>query len=184
MISKEILTDYIFDLLEEADRKMVEKAIKENAETAWQHQLLKLKFSQLNLLEENSLYKNRKKPVRYILLSAAALLFLSFSVFTFLKHQPPQTLTTLPETHEVFTEIPNNESRYLSLEKLEYFEENLNSEPLLYESAELVIPEIKIQYDNEDYEIVDLKTFSTLKLPAQSSENLINPNLILISYLQ
>ena len=183
MISKEILTDYIFDLLEEADRKMVEKAIKENAETAWQHQLLKLKFSQLNLLEENSLYKNRKKPVRYILLSAAALLILSFSVFTLLNTQQ-QTLTTLSETHEVFTEIPNNESRYLSLEKLEYFEENLNSEPLLYESAELVIPEIKIQYDNEDYEIVDLKTFSTLKLPTQSSENLINPNLILISYLQ
>jgi len=180
-VSDETLTDYIFDLLEPSDKKFVEKAIQSDSNVSERHNSLRGKFSQLNLIEDEVATQSNKTIRFSLIYSLAAVLLLSFFIPNFYKESPNASIDTASANLEVNmktnlldeTELVSDRSLLLS-----------SSETPILDSFKFEVPEITIQYENEDYEIVDLQEYGTLQLPTEPSPDLINPNLILISYIQ
>ena len=186
-VSEEMLTDYIFDLLETSEKRIVEKAIKNDQVLAQRYKILRTKFSQLNIIDEKDLAPQSRFSKTTLTLSVAATLLFAFIFFNKPETQS-QTAKAISQKPETTNKIIENESirsfslTNFSLPEGETLISDVDNSALSFLVFE--IPEVHIQYDNEDYELVDLNNYSTLQLPEQSSLNLINPNLILISNLQ
>ena len=175
----ETLTDFIFDLLEESKKQSVQKAIAEHPETEQRYQTLRAKFSQLNLIEVKQINTEKKTINFHLLLTAAALLafsFISLNLVNGPSDSSDNSLAMSKQTKDITVQSSYSVS-----------ERNLllsDAETPITEEFDFSLPEIKIEYDFEDYEIVDLKPFEKLQLTANHSPTQIQTNLILISNLQ
>ena len=182
-LNEEILTDYIFELLDEQTAKSVENTLTQCPESRRKLQILKNRFNQLELADQ-------KKPqvrgfLKSLTLAAAAII-----TFSFLMGLPAPLFTDSQSS------VPNPapqkkvEQRISSsFFKLEVYSELIEGYSLmakleapLKNSLDLEVPEVKIHYDEDNYEIVDLNRYISLTLPSgfsdpESSEIYTNLNL-------
>ena len=165
-LSEETLSNYLFELLDEKQRLEVEIKLNECPESRKRLTKMKLKFSQLNLLEP------QKAPtVNFPLLSTiacAAALLIAF----FLQKPFPNSVVSNQQS-AIQRPIKSNTLAPQRFFQLEHFSEKKDDfsllsklEAPLKETIDLKIPEVRIQYDDENYEIVDLRNYESLNLPS------------------
>ena len=170
-LSDETLTNYLFDLLDEEQTAEVNRELKDCPESQEKLKKLQTKFNQLQVLETSG----KKKATPYLFLAAAALIALSFIIR--LPQNKTEEIAALPETS--VREIQNYDDTRIMF--LEFYSEQKDTfslltrlEAPLKETIELNIPEVRIQYDDENYEIVDLKSYESLNLPSEFIEDYQN----------
>ena len=169
-LSKEILTDYLFELLDNSETKQVEQILSHCPESQKLLRQLKITFSQLELVEPVQRYK--KTPVLAALTLAAAVVF-SFIVLFQTKVQNQVSSVDKPRA---LNEEALEENRIILLEayaeKKDDFSLLSRLEAPLKDTIDLKIPEVRIQYDDDNYKIVDLRSYESLNLPSEFASQL------------
>ncbi|MCM8542536.1 MAG: hypothetical protein NE328_19855 [Lentisphaeraceae bacterium] len=168
-LSDEVLTDYLFELLDSEKSKKVEVAIQNCPETQKRLNQLRIKFNQLQGLEVDKCIK--KRPISYPLLVLAAIIPLAFIL------RIPETQTTITPLYSKTPPTEKHTNYDNRIIFLEYFSEQKETFSLLTklegplkDTIDLKIPEVRIQYDDENYEIVDLRNYESLNLPSEFIE--------------
>lgn len=168
-LSKEILTDYLFELLEDSVRESVEEQLRDCAQSRELLNGLKTKFRQLQFAEPKK-SKNNKSQLISMLTCAAAIIFIYIALTPLQKH----TLSEHSPLQQAAVKTPIIEARMF---QLEFFSEKKDTfsllsklEAPLKQTIDLKIPKVRIEYDDENYVIVDLRTYQSLNLPSEFSE--------------
>lgn len=181
-LNDDLLSDYLFELLDLEETAKVEKHLKICPVSRERLEILKRKFRQLELLPE----ENTSSGVKVFLSAAAAIIIFSYLISSpFLKNPSISTFDSVAQSVE---KKSTDNHRALQLQLYAEMEEkfslltSMDAPPEV--ELDLNLPEIKISYE-EDYEIVDLKQFVSLKFPDKpdtspynnlyANLNLINP---------
>ena len=169
-LSKEILTDYLFELLEDSIRESVEEQLRECPQSQKLLNELKIKFKQLQFAEPEKPKHNKPQLVSIITCAAAAIIFIYFAQTPLLKH----TLSAHASSKKTVAKASFSETRMF---QLEFFSEKKDTfsllsklEAPLKQTIDLKIPKVRIEYDDENYVIVDLRTYQSLNLPSEFLE--------------
>ena len=172
-LSQEILTDYLFELLEDSDKNIVEEQLRNCPESKKRLVEVRTKFAQLQKVKPEQSIKSKKAIISTIACAAAILLIYSIKM--------PLPKTSLNTSFDPKAQ-PSKKSPYLERTfQLEFFSEKKDTfsllsklEAPLKETIDLKIPKVRIEYDDENYKIVDLKNYQSLNLPSEFLEG--HPN--------
>lgn len=170
-LNDDLLTDYLFELLDRKDKTKVEAQLKICPESRERLKALQRKFRQLELIPN----EKTTSGLKVLFAAAAAIIAFSFFISRPLgSDRPNQSFASLNhslETNAIESHRALQLQLYAELEAKFSLLSSMDAPPEI--ELDLKLPELKISYE-EDYEIVDLKQFVSLKFPEKPDTSLYN----------